>query len=90
MSKAEKFISDCTRDCSNELGAVESRAGKEVISYYEWLTPDQARKAVEIARDELIEKACYVIRHRYGHYHYLKGDITEDLIKEFVKAMKDE
>ena len=27
MSKAEKFISDCTRNCSNELVAVESRAG---------------------------------------------------------------
>ena len=90
MSKAEKFISDCTRTCSNELIAVESRTGKEVISYHEWLTPDQARRAVEIARDETIEKACDVIRHKYGHYHYLRGDITEELIKEFVKAMKDE
>lgn len=58
MSKAEKFISDCTRTCSNELIAVESRAGKEVISYNEWLTPDQALKAVEIARGEITEKAC--------------------------------
>ena len=56
MGKAEKFIQDCTRDCSNELIAVESRAGKEVISYNEWLTPDQALKAVEIAREEMIEK----------------------------------
>ena len=54
MSRAEKFIQDCTRNCSNELGAVESRAGKEVISYYEWLTPDQARRAVEIAREETL------------------------------------
>lgn len=58
MSKAEKFIINCTRSCSNELIAVESRAGKEVISYHEWITPDQARKAVEIAREEMIEKAC--------------------------------
>ena len=57
MSKAEKFISDYTRNCSNELIAVESRAGKEVVSYHEWLTPDQARKAVEIAREEMIERA---------------------------------
>lgn len=53
MSKAEKFIQDCTRNCSNELIAVESRAGKEVVSYHEWLTPDQARKAVEVARKEI-------------------------------------
>lgn len=55
MSKAEKFISDCTRNCSNELIAVESRAGKEVISYNEWLNPEQALKAVEIAREEIYE-----------------------------------
>lgn len=54
MSKAEKFIIEHTRNCSNELGAVESRAGKEVISYYEWLTPDQAKRAVEIAREEIL------------------------------------
>ena len=54
MSKAEKFIIEHTRNCSNELGAVESRAGKEVISYYKWLTPDQALRAVEIAREETL------------------------------------
>lgn len=90
MSRAEKFIQEYTRNCSNELCAVEDRYGKRVISYNEWLTPDQARKAVEIAREETIEKACNIIRHKYGHYHYLRGDITEGLIKEFVKAMRDE
>ena len=90
MRKAEKFIQDYTRNCSNELCAVEDRFGKKVISYHEWLTPDQARSAVEIAKEEMIEKACDIIRHKYGHYHYLRGDITEELIKEFVKAMQNE
>ena len=90
MSRAEKFISDCTRNCSNELDSFQTKTGAWVDTYHEWLTPDQARKAVEIAREETIEKACHVIRHKYGHYHYLRGDITEELIKEFVKAMKDE
>ena len=58
MSRAEKFIEDCTRNCSNELIAVESRAGKEVVSYHDWLTPDQARRAVELAREEMIDKFC--------------------------------
>ena len=62
MSKAEKFIEDCTRNCSNELVAVESRAGKEVVSYYEWLTPDQARRAVEIAREETTEKIKQLLK----------------------------
>lgn len=55
MSKAEKFIQDYTRNCSNELCAVEDRFGKKVISYHEWLTPDQARRAVEIAREETLQ-----------------------------------
>ena len=51
MNKAEKFIRDYTKNCSNELCAVEDRFGKKVISYHEWLTPDQARRAVEIASE---------------------------------------
>ena len=89
MSKAEEFISDCTRNCSNLLYR-DYIGGFDKTVYQPWLTPDEARRAVEIAREETIEKACYVIRHKYGHYHYLRGDITEELIKEFVKAMKDE
>ena len=58
MSKAYKFIRDYTMNCSNELVAVESRYGKEVISYHEWLTPDQARRAIEIAREEMINEIC--------------------------------
>ena len=59
--KAEEFIKDCTRCCSNELCAVEDRFGKTVISYHEWLTPEQALKAVELAREELIEKVENVL-----------------------------
>ena len=53
MSRAKKFIKDCTRHCSNELCAVEDRFGKKVISYHEWLSPEQALMAVEIAREEI-------------------------------------
>ena len=90
MSKAEKFIEDYTRNCSNELIGGGWNNGEFVPLYQPWLTPDQARTAVEIAREEMIEKACNIIRHKYGHYYYLRGDITEELIKEFVKAMQNE
>ena len=84
MSRAEKFISDCTRNCSNELIAVESRVGKEIISYRDWLTPDEARKAVEIAREEVIEKVCmYLNEHR-------NGVIDDEYIINLNKAMKNE
>lgn len=89
MGKAEKFIQDYTKNCSNQLEWSMKTQDKEVTYFQSWLTPDQARRAVEIAKEETIEKACNVIRHKYGHYHYLKGDITEELIKEFRKVMKD-
>ena len=47
MNKAEQFISDYTNHCSNEL----------VLGiYHDWLTPDQARNAVEIARKETLQE----------------------------------
>ena len=88
MSNAEKYISDCTRNCSNELIAFESRAGKEVISYNEWLTPDQARKAVEIARDEIIEKLRKWIKSHDDRNSYTFGYIDrhfEELLKQVIK-----
>lgn len=64
-SKIEKYISDCTRNCSNELCSVEDRYGKTIISYREWLTPDQALRAAEIAKEETIEKACEWLNNFY-------------------------
>ena len=58
MNKAEKFIKDCTRGCSNELIAVTNKDGKKVVSYHEWITPEQALKAVEIERENIVEKFC--------------------------------
>ena len=91
MSRAEKFISDCTRTCSNELIAVESRAGKEVVSYHEWLTPDQARSAVEIEKEEMIEKFCEWVKKNVTYIHPRKG--TEECVINLGKlkeAMRDE
>ena len=89
MSKAEKFIQDYTRNCSNELCAVEDRFEKKVISYHEWLTPDQALRAVEIAREEMIEKACEyldgLIEILNDHGHGLKKERIIDGLKQTLK-----
>ena len=82
MSRAEKFISDYTRDCSNEIvcGMCEP-----------WLTPDEARRAVEIAREEMIEKFYDWLKSNATYIHPRKG--TEECITTLVKlkqAMKDE
>ena len=60
MSKAEKFIEDYTRSCSN-LVYKDTINGKEFNTYSKWLTPDQALRAVEIAREEtLLEVAAWI------------------------------
>ena len=83
MSKAEKFIEDYTRNCSNEKRIT---IGK--LSHWEkqpWLTPDDARKAVEIAREEMIEKAI-----KWVKYNNENGGCKFDGWVENIKqAMKD-
>jgi hypothetical protein len=48
MSKAEEYIKAYTRGCSNELVGG---------GYHEWLTPENALAAVELAREELMKDA---------------------------------
>ena len=88
--KAEQFIKDCTRRCSNELCAVEDKYGKKVISYHEWLTPEQALSAVAIEREEVIEKACQYIReHRFKVYTYTEdNEITGWIPDAFIENLK--
>lgn len=87
MSKAEKFIQDYTKNCSN----IEYTQGVCIPSYHPWLTPDQARRAVEIAREEMIDKFYDWLRSNATYIHPRKG--TEECVTTFGKlkeAMKDE
>ena len=71
---AEQFIKDYTNHSSNEFADG---------GFHEWLTPEQALAAVEIAREELIDNACEWL---------LKNDSyskpTDYLVREFRKAME--
>ena len=49
MSKEEKFINEHIRYDSNI-------AFNACVGYIDWLTPDDARKAVGIAREEIYEQ----------------------------------
>ena len=81
MSKAEKFIQDYTRNCSNVVAYSGMIEGSE-LRYHEWLTPDQARTAVEIAREEMMEKVCYFL----DGYAFIPTYVINNL----KQAMKDE
>ena len=85
MSKAEKFISDYTRHCSNAYW--DKNDGD---SYFPWLTPDQARKAVEIARKEAIEKVKELLLSEVLPCFMHGGEADEVVAMLDYKIMKDE
>ena len=86
MSKAEKFIEDCTRNCSNQIAHWDI-GGKNVKPIYSrWLTPDQARKAVEIAREEIYEW----LRMNFCNYFDDTRETFDKCIDDLKQAMKDE
>ena len=90
MTKAEEFIQDYTKNCINTMQCYDEDCNPQVI-FNPWLTPEDARKAVEIAREEMIEKACeYLdgfieILNDNGH-----GLKKERIIGGLKQAMQDE
>ena len=94
MSKAEKFIGDCTRNCSNYTGVINKKTYEGY--YVPWLTPDQARKAVEIAREEVIndfkERVTIFLEgaHEYTDNKQLQMQYdNEGLIRDFRAFVED-
>jgi hypothetical protein len=67
MSRAEKFIKDYTRNCSNIIETINKDKNVAVV-YQPWLTPEDALRAVEIAREEVVENAD-MIHYLHVAYH---------------------
>ena len=88
MSKAEKFIQEHIKNCSN-LVHLDDLNGNVWEENAPWLTPDQARRAVEIEKDEIYE---WLINH--NDYIIANGSITrfdmEKCVRDLKQAMKDE
>ena len=93
MSKAEKFIEDCTRNCSNltQVPTLDDK-GNIVPKAHPWLTPDDARKAAEIAREEVIEKVCEFLDNDLCCYIKAQDFSIEHqrLENDLKQAMRDE
>ena len=94
MSKGEEFIKAKTRIGSNTTKGWR-RNGVSIPSYsLPWLTPDQARKAVEIAREETLDKVCkYIKDNLYKNLYVYNGEAgfpTFQFIEDLKQAMKDE
>lgn len=86
MSRAEKFIEVNTRNCSNEIGYCHNKTRNHNHVFYNWLTPDQARKAVEIAREEIYEW----LRINLCDYFDAPRKDYDICINDLKQSMKDE
>lgn len=65
MTKAEEYIKNYTKNCSNECELIQD---KEITWFQPWLTPDHALAAVAIERKELIDKACEFVTNNFKNY----------------------
>lgn len=85
MSKAEEFIQDYTRNCSNEM-AFTSMDGSKL--YHDWLTPLQALCAVEIARGEVIEQTVeWLTKHAKKYFNKDRYLGTDELVEDYKLIM---
>lgn len=73
----EEFIKEYTMGCSNDITPI----GNYDHTYQEWLTPEQALRAVELAREEMIDKA-----YKYINYQL---NLPNDFEQHFRKAMEE-
>jgi hypothetical protein len=69
MSKAEKFIEEHTKETYN----YDSYG----MTPFPWLTPDQARKAVEIARGEILLDVAEWIKDTFIFSKDAKKDFSQ-------------
>lgn len=85
MSKAEDFIKEHTRKNSNLY-----EKGDFKILNTPWLTPEDALKAVEIAREEVIKKAMAFVNSKFyfNNLHYSIENNSYNCIEEFFDDLK--
>ena len=84
--RVEKFIEENTRNYSNlaRFRDINRNVWEEKTP---WLTPGEARTAVEIAREEIIDKTLDFLKDKLYESGYIG---IMDLCDEYIKAMKDE
>lgn len=90
MSRAEEFIKSKIRIGSNTSSGWRKK-GVFIPSYsLPWLTPDYARKAVEIAREEVIDKVKNLLLSEVLPCFMHGGEADEVVAMMDEKLLKDE
>lgn len=89
MEKAEKFIIEHTRNCSNLLYR-DYIGGFDKTVYQSWLTPDHARRVAEIAREETIKEVCELLKNNIAEYVLPNKGLDLDwFIEDLKKNLED-
>ena len=84
----EDYISAYTRHCSNELVAVQDIDGKRVVSYHEWLAPENARSVALIAKENIIrETAQWLAANALSYFYH--DPVKDDYGFEFTDMIRD-
>lgn len=99
MSKAKDYIEAYTKRCGND--EVTHTTEAVIITFHPWLTPENALAAVEIERQEVIEKAVkwlstnfYLSKNFISETSvlpvpkYLHNATKEQFLNEFKQAME--
>lgn len=81
--KAEEFIDDCTKRCSNEY----CLNAHGISACHPWLTPDEALRAVEVAREEIYE---WLLANADDYCFCARNFEARRCIYDIKQAMKDE
>lgn len=90
MSKVEEFIEQRTKTGSNILIKGDNKSYTDIPVKYDcsaWLTPDEAREIVKIAREEAIKEACDWLSY---HLDTSKIEVNYkfNIIEDLRKALK--
>ena len=89
MTKAEQYIQDCTRHCSNEIIVSTPDGNSYIKSCEAWITPDQARRAVEIAIADVCQWLEDHIDKKLTIYHAQTWCKREEFINKLKQAMEE-
>lgn len=93
MEKVEQYIKEHTRNCSNRWYSCRLFPSENIGSYVQWLTPDDARKVTEIAREETIKVVCEWLNSHYRDYMHnptgkqLEAFFGMDMIEDLNKYL---
>lgn len=80
MNKSKEFIKSHTHYGSNKMIASSNE-------YHEWLTPEQALRAIEIEREELVDRAWEWVENNVLSIN--QQDKSRLYFEQFINYMED-